>query len=142
MISGQVINFDLLLRRREYICFMSRIYANFLRIPRMEKDSNTDRCYSFTNPQRKLQNPSRLSKIPSSDLIWLKTFRTDVHNLPMDIETVASPFYLPIITRNFMIDFYRFQISVDWLVSTFKDNDHFQLSKVSTYNILHSSRLR
>ena len=54
MISGQVINFDRLLRRREYL-FMSRIYANILRMLRMEKDSNADRCYSFTNPQRMLQ---------------------------------------------------------------------------------------
>ena len=36
-------------------------------------------------------------KIPSSYLIWSKTFRLDV-NLLMDIETVASdPFYLPIV---------------------------------------------
>ena len=36
-------------------------------------------------------------KSPSSDLIWCKTFRSDI-NLLMDIETVTSaPFYLPIV---------------------------------------------
>ena len=36
-------------------------------------------------------------KSPSSDLIWRKTFRSDI-NLLMDIETVTSnPFYLPIV---------------------------------------------
>ena len=36
-------------------------------------------------------------KSPSSDLIWWKTFRSDI-NLLMDIETVTSaPFYLPIV---------------------------------------------
>ena len=36
-------------------------------------------------------------KSPSSDLIWRKTFRSDI-NLLMDIETVTSnPFYLSIV---------------------------------------------
>ena len=36
-------------------------------------------------------------KSPSSDLIWHKTFRSDI-NLLMDIETVTSnPFHLPIV---------------------------------------------
>ena len=36
-------------------------------------------------------------KSPSSDLIWRKTFRSDI-NLLMDIETVTSnPFYLQIV---------------------------------------------
>ena len=36
-------------------------------------------------------------KPPFADLMWPKTFRTDVNNLLMDTETVASePFFLPI----------------------------------------------
>ena len=78
-------------------------------MPRMEKDSNADRCYSFTNPQAEIKtvrtNVAKayvdFQKIPSSDLIWLKTYvsyRCSIINFPMDIETVASdPFYLPIV---------------------------------------------
>ena len=36
-------------------------------------------------------------KLSFTDLMWPKTFRTDVNNLLTDTETVASePFFLPI----------------------------------------------
>ena len=75
-------------------------------MPRMEKDSNAHRCYSFTSPQVDIRavrtNVAKaqvdFQKIPSYDLIWRKTLRTDDHNWLTDIETVSSvPFYPPIV---------------------------------------------
>ena len=59
------------------------------------KASNAHVCYLLTDIKTIPMNVAiaqvsvDFQKSPSSDLIWCKTFRSDV-NLPMDIETVTS----------------------------------------------------
>ena len=98
MNSGQVINFDRLLRRREYLFHVEDLRELFTNAAYGEGFQRRQMLLIYKPTTNVAKAQVDFQKIPSTDLMWLKTFRADVRNLAMGIETVASdPFYLPIV---------------------------------------------